>query len=295
MNEVLASLLAHPRLAAARHQAAWLDAAAEQLVTEDETCRIVWRRWGQGPHLILLHGAYGSWLHWVRNIASLSADHTVWVPDIPGFGESSLRDPENVMFDGVGRSMAHAFASFGQAAPAGVVAFSFGTRIAAEMLRADPQSYSGVVLAGPMGFAERVPLRIEPRRWRDAADIETMMDIQRHNLLAIMLHEAASADDLAVYVQMRNTFASRVTPKAPRDASVWSAFKAAGRPLHAVWGQYDAYHWSLLAQRYEIVRQWLPEARVDTIADAGHWLMYERPTEFEAFVRMALVAEGLQG
>ena len=30
---------------------------------------LVWREWGNGPALVLLHGC---WAHWVRNIAALA-------------------------------------------------------------------------------------------------------------------------------------------------------------------------------------------------------------------------------
>jgi CubicO group peptidase (beta-lactamase class C family) len=33
---------------------------------------VTWRRFGSGPHLVLLHGGHGSWLHWVRNIEFLA-------------------------------------------------------------------------------------------------------------------------------------------------------------------------------------------------------------------------------
>src|SRR5262245_59487340 len=53
---------------------------------------MVWRRWGtQSPllrPLLLLHGGSGSWRHWARNILALSDVRTVWVPDLPGIGDS---------------------------------------------------------------------------------------------------------------------------------------------------------------------------------------------------------------
>src|SRR5215468_7774516 len=54
---------------------------------------IVWRIWGQGPPLILLHGGTGSWMHWVRNVDVLSRDAMVIVPDLPGSGESGNPEP----------------------------------------------------------------------------------------------------------------------------------------------------------------------------------------------------------
>src|SRR5580698_11023255 len=50
---------------------------------------LVWRIWGSGPPLVLLHGGYGSWMHWIRNIPVLSREFTVIAPDLPGLGDSA--------------------------------------------------------------------------------------------------------------------------------------------------------------------------------------------------------------
>ncbi len=50
---------------------------------------LLWRRFGAGPPLLLLHGGHGSGWHWARNIEALAADHEVLVPDMPSFGESA--------------------------------------------------------------------------------------------------------------------------------------------------------------------------------------------------------------
>src|SRR5579863_186025 len=50
---------------------------------------MVWRCWGGGRPLVLLHGGYGSWTHWVRNVLPLSRDFRVIAADLPGLGESA--------------------------------------------------------------------------------------------------------------------------------------------------------------------------------------------------------------
>jgi len=42
---------------------------------------IVWRVFGRGEPLALLHGGTGSWLHWVRNVEALAADFMLLVPE----------------------------------------------------------------------------------------------------------------------------------------------------------------------------------------------------------------------
>ena len=51
---------------------------------------MVWRVWGSGEPLVLFHGGSGSWTHWIRNIPELSRHYELWVPDIPGLGDSAM-------------------------------------------------------------------------------------------------------------------------------------------------------------------------------------------------------------
>ena len=44
------------------------------------------RAWGDAMPLVLLHGASGSWTHWIRDIAPLAKRFSVIVPDLPGLG-----------------------------------------------------------------------------------------------------------------------------------------------------------------------------------------------------------------
>src|SRR5690606_34848395 len=74
-----------------------LPAAARALATRARVARtpcgsgaLIWHIWGEGPPLVLLHGGSGSWTHWIRNIPALvDAGFSVFVPDLPGFGDSA--------------------------------------------------------------------------------------------------------------------------------------------------------------------------------------------------------------
>jgi len=50
--------------------------------------QIGYRRGGQGPVLLLLHGIAGSCLTWVPAMSLLQSDYTVLAPDFPGHGAS---------------------------------------------------------------------------------------------------------------------------------------------------------------------------------------------------------------
>src|SRR6185295_19822150 len=73
--------------------AAAVDAIARAARKHRTPCgdgQMVWRVWGAGEPLFLFHGGSGSWTHWIRNIAVLSRHYELWVPDIPGLGDSAM-------------------------------------------------------------------------------------------------------------------------------------------------------------------------------------------------------------
>ena len=67
------------------------DASSQVFIKTNENTEISFRQWGEvGPILVMLHGGYGSWMHWLNNIYELSKKFRIVVPDMPGFGESEL-------------------------------------------------------------------------------------------------------------------------------------------------------------------------------------------------------------
>src|SRR5262245_66673201 len=66
-----------------------LAAAARRLETPCGDGAMVWHVWGAGRPLVLQHGGYGSWTHWLRNIPAFAGDRMVIAPDLPGLGDSA--------------------------------------------------------------------------------------------------------------------------------------------------------------------------------------------------------------
>ncbi|HMA07763.1 MAG TPA: alpha/beta fold hydrolase, partial [Ramlibacter sp.] len=76
---------------------AQLERRCEIVDSRFEDRKIRWHRIGAGSPLVLLHGGNGSWLHWVRNIEALAEQHELWLPDLPGCGDShELPPPANL-------------------------------------------------------------------------------------------------------------------------------------------------------------------------------------------------------
>ncbi|MDO9218272.1 MAG: alpha/beta fold hydrolase, partial [Lacisediminimonas sp.] len=58
----------------------------EDLATSGGVLRVT--RAGAGAPVILLHGGFGCWAHWIGNIGALARERLVIAPDLPGFGDS---------------------------------------------------------------------------------------------------------------------------------------------------------------------------------------------------------------
>ena len=77
-----------------RAEAAALVQAMDEAATKYETAcgegQMVWRTWGSGEPVVLLHGGSGSWTHWIKTIPELAEQYEVWAPDLPGLGDSAM-------------------------------------------------------------------------------------------------------------------------------------------------------------------------------------------------------------
>ena len=230
--------------------------------------------------LVLLHGGSGSWTHWIRNVEHLAQYRTVWVLDIPGFGDSSL--PEGVTdADGLVPYVAEIFThTFGGKA-VDVMGFSFGGMTAGLLAAQYPHFIRQLILVGAPGlglFGKELPMRGMTPAMDDAAQ----RHVHRHNLTAMMFANTESVTDEAIDLQQVNVARDRMRRRRIARTDVLARAQARWKcPVHGVWGELDALYKETLQQ----VPTVLPSmASFTVVRDAGHWVMYERPDAFHAAV-----------
>ena len=108
-------------------------------------------QWGQSePCVVLLHGGYGSWAHWIRVIPTLQAHATVIAPDMPGFGQSDS-PPEPHSAESVARPLAEAIRQQVGDRALILAGFSFGGAIAGHVASLLAEQIKHLVLLGPGG------------------------------------------------------------------------------------------------------------------------------------------------
>src|SRR5579862_2130773 len=128
-----------------------IGAEAERIETPCGDGTMVWRRWGEGPPLVLLHGGYGSWMHWIRNVLPLSRQFRVIAPDLPGLGESAT-PPEPWTAEGLAAIIAEGLASIVDGERLHLAGFSFGGVIGGNVAAQLGDQVRGFTVVGSNGL-----------------------------------------------------------------------------------------------------------------------------------------------
>lgn len=254
-----------------------LEATAHRSETQHPHGSVVWRSWGEGTPVVLMHGSFGAWSHWVRNIRPLAEAHRVVAVDLPGMGDSDRPptpfDPATlgeILADGLDQIL-------GEGTTFHLVGFSFGGILGGQVvLRKEPRVGSFTVIGSTaLGLAIELPDLLRPREGLDRAALRAL---HRENLQRMMLHDPARIDALAVDIQLANTGRARIrSGRIPQGDTLARALRTMKVPVCAIWGAEDVTVGAQLREREALFRS-LPHCRAFTaVAGAGHWVAYERP------------------
>jgi pimeloyl-ACP methyl ester carboxylesterase len=239
---------------------------------------MVWRTWGNGPPVVLAHGSHGAWSHWIRSIDALSAGRTLWIPDLPGYGESALPvEQDHATYTAIIAAGLQQLISPAEL-PLDVVGFSFGGVISGYLAASHPELVRRLILVGTGGLDTPVG-HIALRRLK-GLDADGRRAAHRDNLLELMLNHPTSVDDLALHIHEVNGSRARLDPiPFVLPDKLMAALPRISVQLDAIWGEKDRPHHNPAAQEATL-RRFQPELDFRVIRDAGHWAMYEQPELF---------------
>lgn len=228
---------------------------------------------------MLLHGGHGSWRHWARNIPALARMHRVWVPDMPGYGESS--DPADRTMDSLVEATVQTLdALVGAGTPVRLAGFSFGG-FAAACLAKRRGAVTHLALLGPGGTRTTRHPRGELRPWRDLpVGGEEFHAVMRHNLLMHMLHHDAAIDDAALHIHEQSCLHTRFPSKRISLAGgLMDALQGYAGKLMLICGEKDVTVTPADVER--MVLHTRPDAAVHRLPGMGHWVQYEAAAEVD--------------
>lgn len=260
-------------------------AAARRVETPCGDGRMVWHVWGDEaqPPLVLFHGGFGSWRHWILNVLPLSRRYRVIAADLPGLGDSDRISAEytaeNIAAE-VSRGIDVLVPPPNRFHIAG---FSFGGIIGGHIsaLKGKRVRSFTAVAAGGLGLRNAPYPQLESMS--AASTPEALIGVHRANLSRLMISNPDRIDDLAIHVQTETVRRARVrSGKIPWTGTLTNALRRIDTTLAGIWGENDVIAAPYMDDRIELFRSIQPGCDFRLLEDAGHWVMYERPDAFNA-------------
>ncbi|MCW8086476.1 alpha/beta fold hydrolase [Sabulicella glaciei] len=269
-----------------------LSSTAEVIRTPCGSGEAVWRSWGTGTPLVLLHGGSGSWMHWLRNIGPLSRHYRVLAPDTPGLGESAMPPAPEPSPENAAQPLREGLRLLlGERRFYHLCGFSFGANVAGHLAAAEGAHVRSLTVVGAasLGLA-RPPLDLLKVRDKQGAE---RREANRENLARLMIFDRTRIDDTALDIQEHNTVHARLRSRgyAPGD-SLKRALLRVHAPLAGIWGERDAVAWPEVRARLDVLRGIDPGLMEYVFPEAGHWVAYEAADQFNAALLEVLAARG---
>ena len=267
-----------------------LDKRARVVETPVAGGAIVWRSWGEGPPVLLLHGGVGSWLHWIANIEEVARDHRVVAVDLPGLGDSTEVPKPHTAEAIAGFLHAGIDTVFPEAMPIAVAGFSLGGAVSVPLAAMLGPRAARLVLCGPSGMGamwQNTPAR--PVRRRPDMTESELMARAREALALTLIADPANIDDRAVAVQRALLDQDRrlrgdVISYTEGVLDTLPSLDASTRVVMAI-GERDVYVQPDARTVLDIVARRFPRVATRLVAGAGHWVQYEGAPVVNAILR----------
>jgi len=253
---------------------------------------IAWHSWGtQGPAIFLLHGGFGSWKHWLRNIEALAENHRVFAADLPGLGDSPTA-PQPHTAPALAQYFAQAVRQLDPGSvPALLAGFSLGSSIAAHTAALLGEKAAAVVVLGASGMGEMWANKThELQKLSRSMSLDQVRAIVRENLALSMIYDRAKIDDQAIDVQRKLLAQKRSLLGMPISTSttLFDALDQVSHKATMLFGEHDCYMNPDVRTCLQRLKERYPKLETCLVEGAGHWVMYEEPEAVNAALLQAL-------
>jgi pimeloyl-ACP methyl ester carboxylesterase len=244
---------------------------------------VLWERMGSGPPVVFCHGTPWSSELWRPYAEALADRYTVYLWDMPGYGQSSKDAEHPVSLDVQGDLLADLLEYWGLRSPH-VVAHDYGGAVAlrAHLLR--QASYASLALVDVVALA---PWGSEFFRLvRDNADVFSALPPAIHegvvrSYIADTSHVGLTSADTEMLVSPwrgpdgHSAFYRQMAQADQRYTDeVEPSYPEISIPVLVVWGQQDVW---IPVDRAHRLAALIPGAQLRIIEEAGHLIQLDQP------------------
>jgi len=255
------------------------------------------KKLGEGPDFIILHGLYGSSDNWFTMAKSLADHFTVYLLDLRNHGESAHHPEHN--YELMSQDVAE-FCKKQNISKATMLGHSMGGKTAMffaakfrEMVSSlivvdiSPKSYKNtddfgfhtVNHAKIIDALLQIDLKVaESRKDIDQQLAKTISDKRVRQFLL----KNVTRDNEKNFIWMLNLSGLKNNLERIMEGLPASEFKdgigISGFPVLFLKGENSNY---ITNEDHTIIRQYFPKAKIVTIPEAGHWLHAEKPALFK--------------
>lgn len=262
---------------------------------------IAWARSGSGPPVVFCHGTPFSSRVWSGYADALTSEFTVYLWDMPGYGESSKRAADAVDFDAQGKVFAALLDAWGLDGPQ-VVAHDFGGAVSLRATLFEQVSYASLMLVDTVAIPpsgspffrfvqdnpttlDRLPDYIHEsilRSYIQGATHHGLRETQLDQLVTPWLGEVGQPAFYRQIAQYDERFLVEIEDNLGKLST----------PVKVLWGADDAWIPPRTGRRLAGL---IPDATYTEIADSGHLMQYDAPIALANHLRSWLTSVGRAG
>lgn len=253
---------------------------------------VAWGRRGSGPPVVFCHGTPWSSVVWEPFADALSAEFSVYLWDMPGYGRSSMLEKHAVDLGTQGELFRDLLEHWGLDAPH-VVAHDVGGAVSlrAHLLHGAPYSSLAlvdVVALRPWGsgffrlVADHAPVFAAQPPAVHRGALEAYVSGASHRGLSLAQLDGLTRPWLSE--QGQTAFYRQVAAADQRFTDeIQDRYGELRLPVMIVWGREDTW---IPVERAHRLAELIPGAQIDVVDGAGHLIHYDAP------VRLAITLHG---
>ena len=249
---------------------------------------VAWDRFGDGPPLVMLHGTPWSSELWRPIARVLARTHTVYLWDMPGYGQSSMPRDHPVDIGVQAELFAELLEHWGLDRPR-VIAHDIGGAVALRARLCHGTRYAAIALVDVVALAPWGSPFFRLVRDQEAVFAQIPPAIHRGMVEAYIRgasHRGLRPDDLAMLVEPWTTkvgqaaFVRQIAEASERFTDdIESRYRQINEPVHIFWGTEDTW---IPVDRAHRLLETFPHSALTLIEGAGHLVQLDAPADLAA-------------